>query len=329
MSDTPQHPIQWISRASGLSAHVIRIWEQRYSAVQPQRTGTNRRLYSDADLDRLKLLRAVTQGGHSIGQVAQLPTEMLRKLALSLPFAEVSGKGRDEKGDTSEKSGGRDFLKECLAAIRELDPAALNTSLRGAATELGNLGMIQRVIAPLAGSIGELWREGELTAAHEHFATATLRTTLSNAQHACGPMENAPALIVATPAGQVHEMGALIVAAVAANLGWQITYLGASLPAAEIAGAARQRSARAVALSLVYPEDDPAMETQLERLRELLPSGTALLVGGRAMPAYSRILKKLRAIPIDSLKQLGKTLDGLRAMAGEPVEQLSGKEHQD
>ena len=58
----------------------------------------------------------------------------------------------------------------------------------------------------------------------------------------------------------------------AANLGWQVTYLGASLPAAEIAGAAQQRRARAVALSLVYPEDDPRLAGELTRLRESLPA---------------------------------------------------------
>ena len=77
-------------------------------------------------------------------------------------------------------------------------------------------------------------------------------------------MENAPVLVVATPSGQLHELGALLVGAAAANLGWHVTYLGASLPAAEIAGAALQNRARAVALSLVYPEDDPTLEDELD-----------------------------------------------------------------
>src|SRR5512145_2498532 len=75
------HPIQVASRLTGLSAYVIRIWEQRYNAVEPQRTRTNRRLYSPRQIERLNLLRAVTQAGHSIGQVARLPTGKLRQLA--------------------------------------------------------------------------------------------------------------------------------------------------------------------------------------------------------------------------------------------------------
>ena len=125
-------------------------------------------------------------------------------------------------------------------------------------------------------------------------------------------MDHAPALVVATPAGQVHELGALLVGATAANLGWQVIYLGASLPAAEIAGAARQRRARAVALSLVYPEDDPKLEGELSRLRESLPTEVPLLVGGRASLAYREHLEKIGAITMENLTHLGLTLDTLR-----------------
>ena len=70
-----QYPIQSATRLTGLSAHVIRIWEQRYRAVEPQRTPTRRRLYSPGEIERLKLLRGVTLAGYSIGQVAQLRTD--------------------------------------------------------------------------------------------------------------------------------------------------------------------------------------------------------------------------------------------------------------
>ena len=58
---------------TGLSPHLIRIWEKRYSAVAPERTDTNRRLYSDAEIERLNLLRLATRAGHSIGNIAKLP----------------------------------------------------------------------------------------------------------------------------------------------------------------------------------------------------------------------------------------------------------------
>jgi methylmalonyl-CoA mutase cobalamin-binding subunit len=107
-------------------------------------------------------------------------------------------------------------------------------------------------------------------------------------------------------------LGALLAGAAAANLGWRVTYLGAALPAAEIAGAARQGHARAVALSLVYPEDDARLADELARLRELLPSEVTLLVGGRAAPAYRATLVRIGATVADDLKALCSTLDELR-----------------
>jgi len=305
-----QYPIQLVARLTGLSAHVIRIWEQRYRAVEPQRTATKRRLYSQRDIERLNLLRDVTHAGHSIGQVAQLPTDKLGKLVAASSRLQAPA----VRASTQAPPTGS-FVDDCLAAIKAFDATALDDALKRGATAFGALGMLQRVVAPLAQTIGDLWRDGALTSAHEHFASAALRVFLGNSAKPFGSMENAPVLIVATPAGQVHELGALLVGAAAANLGWQVTYLGASLPAAEIAGAVQHRRARAVALSLVFPQDDPGLPGELTRLRKSLPAEVELLAGGRAMPAYRDVLDKIGALPIENLTQLGSTLDDLRKPA--------------
>jgi DNA-binding transcriptional MerR regulator/methylmalonyl-CoA mutase cobalamin-binding subunit len=305
-----QYPIQLVARLTGLSAHVIRIWEQRYRAVEPQRTATKRRLYCQRDIERLNLLRAATHAGHSIGQVAQLPTDKLGKLvASSSSLKTPAARSLAQAPPTTS------FLDECVTAIQSLDAHALDDALKRGATALGAFGLLQRVVAPLAQTLGDLWRDGTFTAAHEHFASAALRVFLGNSAKPFGAMDGAPVLVVATPAGQVHELGAVLVGAAAANLGWQVTYLGASLPAAEIAGAARQRRARAVVLSLVYPEDDPGLASELTRLRESLPAEVKLLAGGRAMPAYRDALENIGALPIENLAQLGTTLDNLRKPA--------------
>lgn len=301
------HAIKSVVRRTGLTAHVIRIWEKRYQAVKPERTGTNRRLYSEEQIERLNLLRVLTRAGHNIGPVAKLPTDQLRKLAAE---AEPTA-GQIQRGATNP-AGKTSILDACIAAVEALDARALEDTLKRGATELGAQGLLQRVIAPLANCIGELWRDGRITAAHEHFASAVIRIFLGHAARPFVGSESAPILVVATPTGQIHELGALIVSAAAANLGWHVTYLGASLPAAEIAGAARQNRARAAALSLVYPEDDPRLEGELIRLRESLPTEVALLVGGRAMPAYREALNKIGATQINDLADFCSALDELR-----------------
>ncbi|MFO1488118.1 MAG: MerR family transcriptional regulator [Verrucomicrobiota bacterium] len=301
------HSIKAVVRRTGLNAHVIRVWEKRYGATAPERTTTNRRVYSDEQVERLTLLRSLTHGGHSISQIAKLPLERLQKLAEVNPPQGVADKLLPTKRIS--------YLEDCLNAVRDLDARRLETALNQGATELGAQGLLQRVVAPLVQTIGDMWRDGIITAAHEHFASAVIRIFLGHAAKPFAGAETAPVIVVATPSGQLHELGALLAGAAAANLGWQVTYLGASLPAAEIAGAARQNRARIVALSLVYPEDDPRLEGELERLRQLLPPEIQLLVGGRAMPAYRETLERIGALLIQDLPHLCATLDKLRRPA--------------
>ncbi len=307
---TPLLPINAVVRRTGLSVHVIRVWEKRYGAVEPTRTATNRRLYSNEQVERLMLLHEITQAGQSISYVATLPTEQLKQIAADLPTNQT----RALKTGSTEATPSA-FIESCLDAVKKLDTRALEQAIKHAETTLGAQGMLQRVAAPLAQAIGTLWRDGTISAAHEHFASAVLRTYLAQSARPFSSIANEPVIIVATPGGQLHELGALLVGALAANLGWHVTYLGASLPAPEIAGAAKQNHARAVALSIVYPEDDPRMESELTRLHELLPPETTLIVGGRAMPAYRATLEKIGAVQAASLTQLAAALDELRRPA--------------
>jgi methanogenic corrinoid protein MtbC1 len=275
--------------------------------VAPQRTDTNRRLYAESDIERLSLLRVLAHDGHGIGQVARLPLERLRKLAAEAERpGRVAGPGRTGSKSTPT------LLEECIVAVTGLNAAALEALFRRAELELGIQGLLQRVIAPLVQATGDLWRAGSIMAAHEHFATAVIRTFLGNATKTIAAAASGPMILVATPAGQIKELGAMLAGASAANLGWRVTYLGANLPAAEIAGLARLHQARAVALSLVYPDDDPLLAGELKKLRSLLPSEIPLIVGGRAMPAYRSTLDEIGAASVEDLAGFCAVLDGLR-----------------
>jgi MerR family transcriptional regulator, light-induced transcriptional regulator len=304
------HPIRVVARRTGLTSHVIRVWEKRYGAVSPTRTPTNRRLYSDADIEHLQLLRRATLTGHSIGQIARLPIEGLRALvaademiAPSLPRS-VSPRLLD--------SSPQAMLAACLEAVERLDAALLEEILTRATVMLSQPVLIEQVIVPLMHRIGDLWHEGKLRVAHEHLASAVVRTSLGNLSRGFGPTPSAPSLVVATPTRQMHELGALIVATTAAADGWRVTYLGPSLPAEEIAGAAHQSRARVVALSIVYPGDDPFLRGELIKLHRGLAEGVVLLVGGQGAEAYRGVLDEIAAVWLENLPDFRKHLEVLR-----------------
>jgi len=312
---TVRHPIKVVAQRTGLSAHLIRIWEKRYATIRPERSVGNQRLYSDDDIERLALLKRVVDAGHSIRTVAILGTGELRTLAESVnrpalifpPGAEAARALKSPVKDSAE------FGANAFLAVSELDTAKLERTLEEASVALGQLALLNRVIAPLVHRIGEAWRTGELKVAHEHLATAVIRTFLGHTSRPMAVHPAAPNLLVTTPAGQLHELGAVLVAACAAAHGWRVIYLGPSLPAEEIAGAARQGMVRAVALSVVHPEDDPSLPAEVSRLRRLLPPEVAVLAGGRACSAYRPAFEAVQAILCENLDDLAAALEKLRS----------------
>jgi len=173
--------------------------------------------------------------------------------------------------------------------------------------------LIEKLLVPLMHRIGDLWHQGALRPIHEHMASSVVRSFLGSMQASRDEL-SAPHVVVTTPARQHHELGALLAAATAAGEGWQVTYLGPELPPEEIAAAALQKGARAVALSITYPPDDPLLMDELRRLRRLLDGRTALLVGGRSASAYAQVLQEIGAHRVEDLADLRRELETLRSM---------------
>jgi methanogenic corrinoid protein MtbC1 len=239
-----------------------------------------------------------------------LPNESLRAL-VAADEGTAPSVPRLVRPRTTDSSPQR-ILDATLKAVEALDAAAVEELLTQAAVVLSQPMLIEQVIVPLMHRIGDRWHEGTLRVAHEHLASAVVRTALGNLTRGFGPSPSEPTLVVATPAGQLHELGALTVASTAASNGWHVTYLGASLPAEDIAAAAQQSYVRAVALSLVYPPDDPFLRSELIKLWRGLPEGIVVLVGGQVYEAYGDVLEKIGAVVLKDLTELRKHLEILR-----------------
>lgn len=306
----PRHPMQVVARATGLSPDVLRAWERRYRAIEPGRTPGAHRLYSDADIARLALIRKALAAGRRIGFVARLPLEELELLVAQDEARAQPGPLASCRPLALHADGAP--LARCLEAVERMDGPALDRALTDAGVALTTPQMLQELLVPLLQAIGAGWRSGRIGIRHEHLATAAIRAWLVGARQVQSPPPHAPALVVATPAGQVHELGALMAALVAETAGWRVVYLGVDLPAEEIAAAAREERARAVALSVIYPPDDPRLPHELRRLRRLLPGGIALFAGGDAAAAYAGVLRELDARLVENITELRDALDALR-----------------
>jgi MerR family transcriptional regulator, light-induced transcriptional regulator len=277
------HPIQVVAQRTGLSTDVIRMWERRYQAVTPMRVESARRIYSDADIDRLRLLRKAVASGFRISDVARLADKEIAEVLKSSATAPES----------SSPAGV--YLEACLLAISQLDQTALRQRLLEAEAALSLPQLLENLITGLLDRIGTLWEQGKLRVAHEHMASTVIHSFLNSILATSNMTGNGPGIVVATPAGQNHGLGVLMAAIMAASDGWKPLLLGANIPAVEIAAAARQTQSPAIALGLTFPGDDQRIRGELRKLRDLLPAATVIFAGGNAAPAYGEALTEINA----------------------------------
>jgi len=298
------HQIGVVAEWTGLSPEVLRVWERRYGVVKPHRAAGGQRLYTDEDVERLRMLRRATVGGRGIGSVARQPLEEVERLVRADEAARVGRKAETE-GRTEGAEPGVD-LEEAIALVRSLDGSRLEAFLSRAAALSGAVRFLEGVVAPLMQRIGEEWHGGRLSPAQEHLATGVAQRVVFGVLAELRPSGEAPVFLVAGTAGDRHEMGALLAAAVAAAEGWGVVYLGPDLPAGEVVVAARETGARAVGLSVLYVADPARTIAEVRAVRKLLPASVPLLVGGGASAALDEALE-------DSGTRVVKDLEGLRA----------------
>jgi methanogenic corrinoid protein MtbC1 len=270
--------------------------------VTPSRSESNRRLYRSEDVERLILFKQAIEEGYNIGSIATLQTDDIKRLVGQA--AGISQEISTPASLNNVDENYNQFFKEGLKAIKDLDSKKFEKILLATSMRFSQPVLIDNFIIPFLTQIGNLWQEGKIRVYHEHLATAALKTFLVDLINKSISPDNAPNVIVTTPTGQFHELGALIVALTAANAGWQVIYLGPNLPAEEIAAAAIDKKAMAILLSIMFPSSDPRLIKELEILRNLLPTNVQIYVGGRSVKSYQNILDKIEAQIFQEMKEV-------------------------
>jgi MerR family transcriptional regulator, light-induced transcriptional regulator len=300
--------INSVSKITGLSAFVIRAWEKRYSVVTPERTNTNRRLYSEEDIERLKLLKEAVDRGNNIGNIAGLSTEALREMLLAFKPVEPGIKKQLLRPERSDS-----YLEKCIQSIHDLDYRGLERQLIRASIDLSHPVLIDSVLIPLLKEIGNSWQDGTLRIVQEHVASAVIRTFLYNLRDSFKPSDYGSKILITTPMGQQHEFGALIASLIAFSEGWDAVYLGPDLPSAEIIAASVMLKPKVVALSIVFASEDELLNKEIEMLK-YLPEEVKLVVGGSGSGYYNNTIAKINGFVLNDfnsfrnfLRTMGRT----------------------
>lgn len=300
----PRYAIRIAAQRSGITPDTLRAWERRYGAVTPARSGTARRLYSDADIERLRVLRTLVDRGHSIGYVAGLGPAEIASL-LESPEHPMPPRA-PHLGPAAARA-----LESAERALAELDAPALRRVLQRAMMDMDTDGVIEQVMAPLCRSVGKQWQEGTICTAHEHVASAAIRDALGNMLDVLRVRSAERRLVAATPAGERHEFGALMAAAVASSAGYSVTYLGPDLPAQDIATAASRVAAHAVLLSVVRGMDQAEVNREVRAVRDALDGAVPIILGGSGAREAARDGTVPDAMIVEDFAQLRAALGAI------------------
>ena len=264
LPDDGLYPMRVVARLTGLSADAIRAWQRRYGAVAPARTDGNARRFQAVDVRRLMLMKRLVDQGHAIHDVARLGEAALAALAEASASATTGAPSpRTQAGPEWQR------VEAYLAAIQRFDAAQAAAQLALAATLLRPRDMALQVVLPVLREVGTRWQRGELSVVQEHLVTAQARGVLDALVRATGVDRGAERVLVTTPEGHLHEMGAMVGAMLAAARGYEVLYLGASTPEAELATAAAQAGATLVLLGVAVVQPPRELEQLAARLAGL------------------------------------------------------------
>ena len=252
-----------VSRRTGVSADVIRAWERRYDLLHPQRSASNFRLYSPADVSRLRLMRHYTEQNMPRWRAAEL-------------VRQASAKAFD-KNPGIPKGDIRKALSSLHAALERFDATPADLHLQRL-SEVFTPGVILRdVVLPYLRELGDRWECGEATIAQEHFASCFLESWMMSRARGWGRGGGRRVVLACVP-GEHHALGLVAFGVALRELGWSITYLGRDTPVSAARRAADAVDADAVVLAAVLPETLVATASDVAALREQ----HAVFVGGPA-----------------------------------------------
>ncbi len=282
-------PIRAVARLTGVPIDTLRAWERRYGAVTPARDGRGR-VYTDADVARIRLLHRAVQSGHAIGRAAALSNTDLTRLLDAHASAPMNAR---------PPASGPTVDAEALArALATLDSAAIDEEFSRLAATLPPVMLVRDVLMPTIRTSGDNWMHQPGRIAQEHLVSAAMRHLMGTCLRLYARPRGATRLLFATPSGDRHELGLLGAAMLAASAGADVFYVGPDLPASETVGAVTAARANVLVLGLTLRSRTAGMLSELRTLARQLPASVELWAGGPAAPLFKKELgARARLLP--------------------------------
>ncbi len=270
------YSIKDIELLTGIKAHTIRVWEQRYNVPLPKRTDTNIRYYDDKDLKFLLNISLLNQNGHKISEIIKLSASEIHELAVTYSM-------QTEKHPI--------IMQTMTAAMIELDEASFDRALSTSILQFGIEKTMMDVIFPFLNSVGVLWQTGTINPAYEHFVTNLIRQKLIVAieGQTLKSEKESKKFLLFLPETELHELGLLFANYMIRKEGHHSLYLGQNVPLADVFQIGNRYNPDYIIVSMTTTFTLEFAATMLSSLREKF-SDLKILVTGRFFNQYPEMV---------------------------------------
>ncbi len=215
------YSVAQVEALTGIKAHTLRIWERRYDFLDPKRTPTNIRYYSDEQLKLLLNFGILVRNGYRISKLNKMTDEQV--------YEEVTKVLADP---TSESS---DEMKGLTLSMLEMNEEDFDNIFERQVIRKGFLRTITETIYPFLQYVGVLWTTNKAMVAQEHYISNLIRQKLIAAiERLSIPQKGSPSLVLFLLEGEEHEIGLLLASFMAKEMGWKVYYLGQGVPVVNI-----------------------------------------------------------------------------------------------
>jgi DNA-binding transcriptional MerR regulator len=265
--------IKDLENLSGIKAHTIRIWEQRYNFLKPQRTGTNIRYYSNDELKTVLNIALLNKYGFKISHIDKMQPDEIRSRILSLGDAQA----------IQER-----IVNELVQEMVDLEIEKFEKILAGYIAGKGIERTVIQILFPFLEKIGILWLTGHINPAQEHLVTNVIRQKLIVAIETCVThLDRDRTVLLFLPEGEHHELGLLFMYYMLKNRGLKTIYLGANVPVKDVAYVVNLKKPDLVFTHLTATSSSFNLEKFLNQVSTQF-TGVSTVISGQQTQTYSK-----------------------------------------
>jgi len=283
------YSIKDLEQLSGIKAHTLRIWEQRYNIINPKRTYTNIRTYDDSDLKLVLNIALLKDHDYKISEIAKLSLEELSKEVLAISDKQLNYP---------------DQIHALTIAMIDIDEERFEKIMSTNILQFGFENTMINIIYPFLSRIGTLWVTGSIGPAQEHFITNLIRQKIIVAidGQIIKPTADSKKYILYTPEGEFHEIPLLFANFILRARHNQVIYLGQSMPFSELEFICKHHKPDCLFTVITSTPGQDEIQQYVNKLGESFPDVKILLTGyqviaqGLDLPENAEVVNNVRQL---------------------------------